>query len=627
MCTANATYRDPASALKGAALSPSIVAINEVYLSSIINDFSMTIATVNGSGSQSANNILLRTLFRMGVPVSGKNLFPSNIAGLPTWFSIRANDQGFVARQKQSDIFVAMNKETLLQDQKSVKPGGFFIYNSSLKTEPETFTGGQVPVAIDFNQLTTTVTSSIQLKKLLVNMVYVGVLTELLQIPDSSVYETIEHQFKGKESIFKINKDAVAVGIQYAVDNLKGFNFPWKIEKRSLTQDQILIDGNSAGALGMVYAGCTFASWYPITPSSSLAENFESYCNELRTSENGEKRFTVVQAEDELSAISMVAGAGWAGSRAMTATSGPGISLMSEAVGLMYFAEIPGVIWDVQRMGPSTGLPTRTSQGDILAAVHSSHGDTRHPVYLPSSPNECFDFANLAFDLADRAQTLVFVLSDLDLGMNYWMSDRFQFPEKPMDRGKILNADDLVRIGEFARYKDVDGDGIPYRTLPGTPHDLAAYFTRGTGHTPEAKYSESAENYQDLLIRLDRKWETIKTLVPEPEVQINGKTDTGIIFYGSTKAIIDELVSERARQGETLNWLRLKCYPFHTSVEKFINDHKEIVVIEQNQHGQMTELLRGEFPQSAAKISVLTHCDGLPLSTEVMAEKWSEYVG
>lgn len=596
-------------------------------MSSIVNNFSITIASVNGSGSQSSNNILLRTLFRLGVPVSGKNLFPSNIAGLPTWFSIRANEQGFIARQKQSDLFVAMNKETLLADQKSVKPGGFFIYNSGLKVEPTAFTEKQTVIPVDFNALVTQVTSSVQLKKLLVNMVYVGLVTELLQIPEEAVNESIEYQFKGKESIFKINRDAVLVGRAYAAENLQNLQCPFKVEKRPRTKEQILIDGNSAGALGLVYAGCTFTSWYPITPSSSLAENFESFCGELRVNKNGERSFAVIQAEDELSAITMVAGAGWAGSRALTATSGPGISLMAETIGLMYFAEIPGVIWDVQRMGPSTGLPTRTSQGDVLAAAHCSHGDTRHPVLFPSTPTECFDFASTAFDLADRAQTPVFVLSDLDLGMNFWITDRPQYPAKAFDRGKILTAEDLVRLGEFARYKDVDGDGIPYRTLPGTPHDLAAYFTRGTGHTPDAKYSENADNYQDLLNRLDKKWNTIKTLVPAPEITKNSNSDIGVIYYGSTQAIMDELAEMQSKKGKSFSSLRLKSYPFHKSVEEFMGQHKKIVVIEQNQHGQMAELLRGEFPNEAARIVSLTHCDGLPLCTEVVAEKWSQYVG
>lgn len=586
-----------------------------------VNDFSITIATMNGSGSQSANNILMRSIFRYGVPVSGKNLFPSNIAGLPTWFSIRVNDQGFVSRQPLADVVVAMNKDTLLEDTQLLKPNGVFIYNAALKPELESFNALKNVIAIDFNDLVKDITGSIQLKKLLVNMIYVGVLSELLRLPDDAVNATIEHQFKGKASVYEINKKAVEAGRVYAREQASSFHFPYSIESREKTKGKVLIDGNTSGALGLVYGGCTFASWYPITPSSSLAENFEQYCNELRVAPNGEKNFSMVQSEDELGAIAMVAGAGWAGARAMTTTSGPGVSLMAETVGLMYFAEIPGVIWDVQRMGPSTGLPTRTSQGDILAAAHSSHGDTRHPILLPGDPKECFDFGSVAFDLADQAQTVVFVLSDLDLGMNFWMSEPFERPTTPFQRGKILHKEDLDRLGKFARYKDVDGDGIPYRTLPGTHHDLASYFTRGTGHNPEGKYSEKADNYQELLNRLDRKWETIKTLVPKPEVHNVANATVGLIYYGSSQLVVDELLDSLQTP---MSHMRLRSYPFSSEVGDFIAGHSKIVVIEQNQHGQMTELLRTAYPDFASRIVVETNCDGLPLSAQLMAQRFKE---
>ena len=591
-------------------------------MSQQINDFSMTIATVNGSGSQSANNILMRSIFRMGVPVSGKNLFPSNIAGLPTWFSIRTSDKGYVGRQEKSDLVVSMNKETIIEDFNHLKPGGIFIYNSGLRIDESQFPSDVKIIGVNFSELAKEVTPSIQLKKLLVNMIYVGVLTEVLSIPEEVVGATIEHQFKGKESVYEINKKAVHAGRKYVQENMSGQQWNLKVEKRDFTENKILIDGNTSGALGMVYAGCSFVSWYPITPSSSLAEGFESYCNQLRVGENGEKNFAMVQAEDELSAISMVVGAGWAGCRAMTATSGPGISLMSEAIGLMYFAEIPGVIWDVQRMGPSTGLPTRTSQGDILSAARSSHGDTKHPLFLPATPKECFEFASLAFDLSERAQTPVFVLSDLDLGMNFWMSDRFDYSEKNFDRGKVLGKEELEKLGEFSRYADKDGDGIPYRTLPGTEHDLAAYFTRGTGHTPKAEYSEKSDNYQELMNRLDRKWDTIKTLVPEPEVTEKADASLGIVYYGSTDLIMDELLS--FNQKSDVSTMRLKAYPFHEKVEQFISEHSQILVIEQNQHGQMAELLRAEYPQFANKVFVETNCDGMPLCPELVAGNLSE---
>ncbi len=596
-----------------------------------VNNFSMTVATINGSGSQSANNILMRSIFRMGIPVSGKNLFPSNIAGLPTWFSIRVSDQGFVAREALSDIVVAMNKDTVLDDRALVKPDGLFIYNSSLKVESELLSGLKNVIAVDFNELAKDVSPSIQLKKLLVNMVYVGLLAEILQIPESALSETIEHQFKGKESVYTINKKAVEVGRNYFKEQLSNQSFPYKVEKRDLNKNKILIDGNTSGALGFVYGGCSFASWYPITPSSSLAESFEMYCNELRTQKNGEKNFAMVQAEDELGAISMVAGAGWAGARAMTTTSGPGISLMSEAIGLMYFAEIPGVVWDVQRMGPSTGLPTRTSQGDLIAAARSSHGDTRHPLLLPATPKECFEFASLALDLSERAQTPVFVMSDLDLGMNFWMSEPFEYPTEKFDRGKVLYKEDLDKIGKFARYADVDGDGIPYRTLPGTHHDLSAYFTRGTGHTPEGKYSEKSDNYQALMNRLDRKWETLKTLVPEPEIKLNPQAKVGVIYFGSTDLVIEELqvllknsTAKSKLDYSKLSFMRLKAYPFTALVREFMAQHEKLIVIEQNQHGQMTELLRSEFPDLAPRIFVETNCDGLPLCPQILSNRLLE---
>lgn len=594
-------------------------------MSKTVNDFSITIATVNGSGSQSANNILMRALFRSGVPVGGKNLFPSNIAGLPTWFTIRISEKGFVGRRPQSEVVVAMNKETLLQDFEYLKPGGLFIYNSNLRFDEAELPPNVNLLPVPFNDLSKDVSDSIQLKKLLVNMIYVGVLAELLNVGDEVMSGTIEHQFKGKESVYAMNKKAVEGGRCYVRENLKDYTFPLRLEAKQLTQNKILIEGNTASALGLVYAGCSFVSWYPITPSSSLVEGFESHCHSLRTNERGEKLFSVIQSEDELSAISMVAGAGWAGARAMTATSGPGVSLMGETIGLMYFAEIPGVIWDVQRMGPSTGLPTRTSQGDILSAVHCSHGDTKHPVLFPSSPKECFEFASLAFDLAERAQTPVFVLTDLDLGMNSWMSDRFDFPDKPYDRGKVLKKEDLEKRGEFARYADVDGDGIPFRTLPGTDHDLAAYFTRGTGHTPQAKYSERSDNYQDLMNRLDRKWETIKTLIPPPLTHYNNDAKTGLIYFGSTDLVIPELLELFAENA--FSTLRLKAYPFHREVQAFIEKHDRVLVIEQNQHGQMTELLRSDFPGWADKIFVHTNCDGLPLSPEILVHQLKNFSG
>lgn len=573
-----------------------------------VNDFSISIATVNGSGSQSSNNILMRSIFRMGVPVEGKNIFPSNIAGLPTWFSIRVNEMGYTSREEKSDIFVAMNPETFAQDLEKLKPGGWLIYNKTKKIDESLIPETMNSLGIDFNALVSEVSKSIQLKKLLVNIVYVGVLAELLQIPDDILEETIRYQFKGKEKVFQVNHDALCAGRNFIKNQWKG-NWFYQVKTSDKAKGKILIDGNAAAALGLVFGGCSFASWYPITPSSSLAEGFVNYCEKFRIDDQG-KKYAVVQAEDELSAITMVAGAGWAGSRSMTVTSGPGISLMSETIGLMYFAEIPGVIWDVQRMGPSTGLPTRTSQGDVLACANLSHGDTQHPVLFPSNPQECFEFAQEALDLAEEAQTPVFVLSDLDIGMNTWISDPFEYPKNNFKRGKVLGAEQLEKMESFGRYEDVDGDGIPYRTHPGTEHDLAAYFTRGTGHTPTASYSEDNKNYEQLLDRLEKKWQTIKSLVPKPEYEEVTGAHQLIVYYGSTRAVISELKSNL----DKVSFMRLKAFPFHQDVAKTISKYDRIVVVEQNKQGQLATLLRKEFPNLASRVSSVTNYDGFTIS-------------
>jgi 2-oxoglutarate ferredoxin oxidoreductase subunit alpha len=442
----------------------------------------------------------------------------------------------------------------------------------------------------------------------------VGVLAEMLGIPDDILQKTIADQFNNKKSVVDLNVAAALVGREYYKTQIKLASL-WKLESRQHNKGKILIDGNTAAGLGSVFAGCSFASWYPITPSSSLAESFESYCQKLRKTSNDENNFSVIQAEDELSAITMVAGAGWAGARAMTATSGPGISLMAETAGLMYFAEIPGVVWNVQRAGPSTGLPTRTLQGDVLACAQLSHGDTQHPMLLPSTPEECFSMAQTAFDLAERLQTLVFVLSDLDLGMNQWITNDFTYSQKPFDRGKVLSAEALEKAQKFNRYKDLDGDGIPYRTLPGTEHNLAGYFTRGTGHDESAKYTENADVFQKLLERLNKKWQTAKTLVPEPVIDIQ-TSSLGLIAYGSTDSSIRELRDMLLDKGVKTSYLRLKAFPFTASVENYLKTHEKIVVLEQNRDGQMRKLLLQEFPQYAAKIKSSLSYDGWPTRAE-----------
>lgn len=580
-----------------------------------INNLSLIIGTVNGSGSQSANLILLRSIFRMGIPVGGKNLFPSNIAGLPTWFVIRVNEKGYTSIPHKMNIVIAMNQQTADADLDHLENDGLFIHNSSLRFTKPLPTNS---LAIDFTKIAGQVSDSIKLKKLLTNIVYVGVLAEMLGIPDEILNATIADQFNNKKSVVDLNCAAAKAGREYFKNSVQQ-PISWSLQQRDLNKGKILIDGNTAAGLGSVFAGCSFASWYPITPSSSLAESFESYCRKLRTNSQKENLYSVIQAEDELSAITMVAGAGWAGARAMTATSGPGISLMAETAGLMYFAEIPGVVWNVQRAGPSTGLPTRTLQGDVLACAQLSHGDTRHPLLLPANPEECFSMAQTAFDLAERLQTLVFVMSDLDLGMNHWISNDFTYSQKPYDRGKVLSAVDLEKIQKFDRYKDIDGDGIPYRTLPGTEHDLAGYFTRGTGHDESAKYTESAEVFEKLLDRLNKKWETAKTLVPKPDMDVQTK-EIGLIAYGSTDAAIPEIRQTLLDQGIKTSYLRLKAYPFTKDVENFLAQHKKIFILEQNRDGQMKKLLMQEFPIHAAKLLSSLSYDGWPTRAQKFAD-------
>lgn len=585
-------------------------------------DFSLRVATVNGSGSQSSNNILLKSLFRMGLDVSGKNLFPSNIAGLPTWYCIRVNNQGYHSMAERPDISICLNKQTWLEDVARVPENGLLIHSTQLKLpEGELAQGAQVH-DFDFLKLAGEVSSSIKLKKLLANMVYVGVLAEALKISEELINEVIADQFSSKPAVIEINQQAVAAGRRAAQEtSLSLPKFALSAAPQN-TQKKTLMEGNVAGALGNVFGGCTFMSWYPITPSSSLAENFEAYCKKWRVNEKGENLYAVVQAEDELSAISMVTGASWAGARAMTTTSGPGTSLMAECAGLMYFAEIPGVIWNVQRAGPSTGLPTRTMQGDIASCAYLSHGDAKHPLLFPASPKECFEMAQTALDLSEQAQTLVFVMSDLDLGMNHWVGEELEYPKTPIQRGKVLSKDDLDQQGEFHRYKDVDGDGIPQRTLPGTASDLAGYFTRGTGHDESANYTESAEVFKNLLDRLNKKWNTIKTMVPSAEVELSNSKKVGLIAYGSSHQAMNELRDQLQSEGIETSYLRIKAFPFGEEIQSFLDDHETCLVLEQNRDAQMKRLLIDEFPQYSGKLQSILTYDGLP----VRASLWSQEV-
>jgi 2-oxoglutarate/2-oxoacid ferredoxin oxidoreductase subunit alpha len=579
----------------------------------VVNDFAIQIATVNGSGSQSANLVLMRSIFQMGVPVSGKNLFPSNIAGLPTWFTIRANKNGYLARKAGIDLAVAMNPQTAREDATSVHAGGALLADKALglKGLRSDISYYEVP----FAQLAGTIAPETKLRKLLVNMVYVGVMAQLLAIDMAEVEKAIRRQFKNKSKAAEINVRAVQAGFEYARDNLAKTD-PFRIERMHETEGRIIIDGNSAAAMGAMFGGCTVVTWYPITPSTSLVEQMIEYMKRYRIDPaTGKATYAIVQAEDELAAIGMVIGAGWAGARAMTSTSGPGISLMSEFVGLSYFAEIPAVIWNVQRVGPSTGMPTRTSQGDVLKARFLSHGDTKHILLLPATVEECFRFAQEAFNLAERYQTTVFCMSDLDLGMNNWMSDPFPYPEDiPLDRGKVLSNEDLEAMNRFSRYLDVDKDGIAYRTLPGTAHPLAAYFTRGSGHNEHAEYTERPEDYVALMERIARKIDGARDVVPQPIMEHKAGGRIGIIAYGTTHHAIGECLAQlKTEHGIEADYLRIRALPFAAAVETFLARKDRIYVVEQNRDAQMRSLLTLDYPGAAGKLRSVRHFNGLPV--------------
>jgi 2-oxoglutarate/2-oxoacid ferredoxin oxidoreductase subunit alpha len=586
----------------------------------IVNDFSIQVATVNGSGSQSANAVLLKSIFGMGIPVSGKNLFPSNIAGLPTWFTIRASKQGYVARKKEIDILVAMNPETAKDDILSLPTGGIAIYEESQNLKQ--YRDDVVCYPVPFDKLTATACPEAKLRKLVKNMIYVGVVARLLEMDMVAVEKALRQQFAKKQKAADLNWSAVQAGYQYATETLTKSD-PFFLERMHATEGKIIIDGNSAAALGALFAGVTVVTWYPITPSSSLVESLIEYLKKYRVEADGKASFAVVQAEDELAAIGMVLGAGWAGARSMTSTSGPGISLMAEFSGLGYFAELPGVIFDVQRVGPSTGLPTRTAQADLISVAFLSHGDTRHVILLPGSVKECFEFGMAAFDLAEQLQTPVFVLSDLDLGMNNWMSEPFEYPEQPLNRGKVLTAEDLNRLDGFARYKDVDGDGIGYRTLPGTAHPKAAYFTRGSGHNESAQYTERPDEYQALMERLKRKFDTARTLVPAPVIVQDGKSKIGVIAFGTTDFALTESRDQLKKEyGLETDYLRVRAYPFSKEIAVFVAAHERIYVIEQNRDAQMFDLLKLDLPaEQVTKLRSVRHFNGLPVDARSLTDE------
>jgi 2-oxoglutarate ferredoxin oxidoreductase subunit alpha len=585
----------------------------------IINDMSIQVATVNGSGSQSSNTVLLRTIFQMGVPVSGKNLFPSNIAGLPTWYTIRANKDGYIARKKEIDFLVAMNPETAQDDVMALADGAVVLYDEPLNLR--SLRQDLIFYSVPYDKLVATVCPEAKLRKLVKNMVYVGVVARLLNLDMAEVEKAIRKQFARKVKAAELNLAAARAGYDYAVASLTKQD-PYRIERMDKTRGKIIIDGNSASALGCMFAGVTVVTWYPITPSSSLVETLIDYMKQYRIGPDGKATFAIVQAEDELAAIGMVVGAGWAGARAMTATAGPGISLMAEFAGLAYYVEVPAVIWDIQRVGPSTGLPTRTSQGDVVSTAFLSHGDTKHILLFPSSPHECFSFAGEAFDLAEQFQTPVFVLSDLDLGMNNWMSEPFEYPEKPIQRGKVLSKEDLERLGGFARYKDVDGDGITYRTLPGTEHSAAAWFARGSGHNEKSQYSERPDDFEHNMERINRKFETARSYVPRPEVH-SGRSKIGIIAYGTSHWAITESRDQlRTEYNLETDYLRMRAYPFTREVHEFIEKHDRVYVVEQNRDAQMLSLLKLDVaPERITRLRSIAHIHGLPLDARSVTDE------
>jgi len=563
----------------------------------------------------------MRSIFQMGIPVSGKNLFPSNIAGLPTWFTIRANKDGWIARRKEIDFLIAMNAETAREDVLNLDPNRVVVYEETLRLNQYRKDLAFFPVP--FAKLATEITPDSRLRRLLANMIYVGVVGELLEIDPAEMEHALTKQFKGKAKAVALNKTALDIGRKFAKENFDKTLVPYKTQRMNATKGKIIIDGNAAAALGCMFAGVTAATWYPITPSSSLCETLTDYMKDYRIDPDGKATFAIVQAEDELAAIGMAIGAGWAGARSMTSTAGPGISLMQEFIGLAYYAEIPVVIFDITRVGPSTGLPTRTQQSDILSMVYCSHGDTKHILLLPASVEECFTMGYESFDLAERFQTPIFVMSDLDLGINNWMSDPFNYPKKKFDRGKVLSAEELKKLGSFQRYADIDGDGIPYRTLPGTDHPAAAYFTRGSGHNEKAIYSERPDDYKHNMDRLSRKYDTSRQYVPKPEVAYAKGARIGFLAFGTTHwAIIESLDQLQREYGMPVSYYRLRAIPFTDDLIKFFEHHDRVYIVEQNRDGQMEMLVKLELPpELIMKMRSIRHYSGIPIDARFVTDE------
>ena len=586
-----------------------------------INDFVVKFANVNGSGSASANAMFAKSILRMGVPVAPRNIFPSNIQGLPTWYEVRVTEAGRLGRRGGGvDMMVAMNPQTWDRDLAEIAPGGYLFYDSTKPLPPSKFRDDIEVIGVPLTAMCNAAYSVPRERQLFKNIIYVGALAALLDIDLAVIEQLLAEQFKGKDRVIKANVEALHMGAGYIAANPRSMRL--KVRRANAVGDRIFIEGNMASALGAVYGGATVCAWYPITPSTSLAEAFSAFCETYRTDpETGRARYAIVQAEDEIASIGVVVGAGWNGARAFTCTSGPGISLMQEFVGLSYFAEIPAVIFDVQRGGPSTGMPTRTQQSDLVSAAYASHGDTKHVMLFPQDPAECFEMGALAFDLADRLQTTIFVMLDLDIGMNDWLCQPLAWDDaKVLDRGKVMTYEDLEGGADFGRYKDIDGDGIPYRTYPGVHPTKGAYFTRGTSRNPYARYSEEGSVYVDNVERLLRKFETAKALVPAPVRRDAAKaTRSGVIYFGSTTAAMHEALDMLEADGRSLDALRVRGFPFSEEVDAFIAAHDQVFVVEQNRDAQLRLLIMNECGVDPAKLTAILHFDGTPITARFIA--------
>ncbi|MEO5565193.1 MAG: 2-oxoacid:acceptor oxidoreductase subunit alpha [Luteimonas sp.] len=584
------------------------------------NDFVVKFANVNGSGSASANELFAKAILRMGVPVSPRNIFPSNIQGLPTWYEVRVSERGWLGRRGGVDLMVAMNPQTWDDDIAEIEPGGYLVYDNSKPIPRSRFRNDINIIGVPLTEMCNAAWQDPRQRQLFKNIMYVGALSALLDMDLAVIEALVGEQYKGKEKLLAPNIQALHLGRDWVREHLPQ-PIGLRVQRADAVGDRIFVEGNAAAALGCVYGGATVCAWYPITPSSSLAEAFAKYCGKFRVDTDGGNRYAIVQAEDEIASIGMVVGAGWNGARAFTATSGPGISLMAEFIGLAYFAEIPVTIIDVQRGGPSTGMPTRTQQSDLLACAFASHGDTRHVLLFPEDPHECFSFSAQAFDLADRLQTPVFLMSDLDIGMNQRLCEPFEWSDAhAYDRGKVMTAADLDAGREFARYKDVDGDGIPWRTWPGTHPDKGAYFTRGTSRDPQAKYSERGADYTYNMQRLQRKFDTARTLLPQPvELRSPVATGHGVIYFGSTSPAMLEAIERLRAAGIAIDALRVRGYPFAESVREFIDAHERVFVVEQNRDAQLRTLLIDQFQVAPAQLPSVLHYDGTPITARFIA--------